>query len=75
MAKSRIEFVGGNSNKFWEVDVTGGDVTVRYGRIGTAGQRQTKSCDNATSAARHAETLIASKLKKGYREVAAIHSA
>ena len=34
----RFEFVGGSSAKFWEVSVNGGEVTVCYGRIGTAGQ-------------------------------------
>lgn len=72
MSKRRFEFVGGNSNKFWEVEIAGSDVTVFYGRIGTDGQRQTKSLGDAASAARHADKLIASKLKKGYREVAVV---
>lgn len=72
MSKRRFEFVGGNSYKFWEVEVTGNDVTVCYGRIGADGQRQTKSLNDAVCAARHADTLIASKLKKGYGEVAVV---
>jgi predicted DNA-binding WGR domain protein len=72
MSKRRFEFVGGNSYKFWEVEVTGNDVTVCYGRIGTDGQRQTNSLNDGVSAARHAEKLIATKLKKGYREAAVV---
>ena len=70
MSKRRFEFVEGNSNKFWEVEITGNDVTVCFGRIGTDGQRQTKSIDTAARAARHAEKLIVSKLKKGYCDLA-----
>ena len=66
--KRYLEFVGGSSAKFWELTVNGSDVTVRFGRIGTAGQTQTKSCDDGSAAIRHAEKLIASKLKKGYSE-------
>jgi len=72
MSKRRFEFVGGNSYKFWEVEVTGNDVTVGYGRIGTEGQRQTKSLNDSASADRHADKLIASKLKKRYSEVAVV---
>ena len=37
----RFEFSEGNSNKFWELSVTGAEVTVRYGRTPAqqAGQR------------------------------------
>jgi len=72
MSKRRFEFVGGNSYKFWEVEVTGNDVTVCYGRIGTDGQRQTKSLNDSASATRHADKLIESKLKKQYSEVAVV---
>jgi predicted DNA-binding WGR domain protein len=41
---------------------------VRFGRLGTAGQSQTKSFDDDASARLEAETLIAQKLKKGYVE-------
>lgn len=67
----RFEFVGGTSAKFWEVVVNGSDVTVRYGRLGTDGQTQTKSFVNAAKAQQHADKLIGEKLKKGYQECAA----
>jgi len=65
-----FEFVGGSSSKFWEVSITGSDVTVRYGRIGTDGQSKTKSFSDEAAAVRHAEKLIAAKTGKGYVETA-----
>ena len=63
-----FEFVGGSSAKFWEVTTQDRDVTVRFGRLGTGGQSQTKTLPDAASANKHAETLIAQKLGKGYVE-------
>ncbi|WP_425476140.1 WGR domain-containing protein [Gordonia oleivorans] len=34
----RYEFTGGSSEKFWEIEQAGTTVTVRYGRLGTAGR-------------------------------------
>jgi predicted DNA-binding WGR domain protein len=64
----RFEFVGGSSRKFWEISVSGNSFTVRFGRIGTTGQSQTKSFANDTKARREADELIAEKVKKGYIE-------
>ena len=72
MSKRRFEFVGGNSYKFWEIEITGNEVVVCFGRIGTDGQQQSKQFDDAAQAAKHAEKQIASKLKKGYAEVAVV---
>jgi DNA ligase-1 len=65
----RFEFREGGSDKFWEVSTRGAEVTVRYGRSGTAGQTKVKSFADETVAARHAEKLIEEKTAKGYREV------
>src|SRR4051794_21017604 len=43
----RWEFVGGKSEKFWEVGLDGTAVTSRYGRIGTNGQATVKEFDSA----------------------------
>lgn len=67
-AMRRFEFVDGGSAKFWEITTSGNDVTVRFGRLGTQGQTQTKSFADAAAAARHAEKLIGEKTKKGYVE-------
>ena len=65
-----FEFVEGASAKFWEVTVSSSDVTVRFGRIGTDGQTQTKSFGDAAAAQKHADKLIGEKTKKGLTEVA-----
>ena len=66
----RFEFVRGNSAKFWEISVAGNDVTVRYGRLGTDGQVQTKAFPNSTAAGRHVDKIIVDKKRKGYTECA-----
>jgi predicted DNA-binding WGR domain protein len=67
-----FEFVSGNSAKFWEVTHAGTEVTVSFGRIGTIGQRQSKSLPTPAAAARHLEKLVSQKLAKGYQETAAV---
>jgi predicted DNA-binding WGR domain protein len=64
----RFEFVEGSSSKFYEVAVASTSVRVTFGRIGTAGQTQTKQFADAAEAQKHAEKQIAQKLKKGYVE-------
>ena len=68
MSKRYFEFVGGTSAKFYEVSTSGKEVTVRFGRIGTEGQTQVKTFDDAAAAVKHAEKLIAQKTAKGYVE-------
>jgi predicted DNA-binding WGR domain protein len=68
----RFEFVAGSSAKFWEVTHAGTEVTISFGRIGTIGQRQSKSLPTPAAATRHVEKLIDQKLAKGYREPAAV---
>lgn len=69
--KRYFEFVGGASAKFWEVSISENEVTVRFGRIGTAGQTQVKTLADANAATKHAEGLVKSKLAKGYLEAVA----
>jgi predicted DNA-binding WGR domain protein len=64
----KFEFIRGASKKFWEIAVTGKAVTVRFGRIGTAGQEQKKLHADEERAQREAEKLIAEKVRKGYVE-------
>jgi predicted DNA-binding WGR domain protein len=68
-SKRRFEFVGGGSDKFWEVEVHGKEVTVRFGRRGTNGQTQTKEFADEAAAQKHADKLISEKIGKGYVEV------
>jgi predicted DNA-binding WGR domain protein len=63
-----FEFIADGSQKFWQITVSDASFTVRFGRIGSAGQSQTKSFADAATAKREAEKLIAEKTRKGYRE-------
>jgi predicted DNA-binding WGR domain protein len=63
-----FEFIGGASRKFWEISISANSFTVRFGRIGTAGQSQTKTFADDAKARREANKLIAEKTKKGYTE-------
>ncbi|HJZ90046.1 MAG TPA: WGR domain-containing protein, partial [Gemmataceae bacterium] len=67
-AKRYFEFVDGKSNKFWEVWVSGGDMTTRWGRIGTDGQTKTKTFASPDKAQAEADKLIEEKTGKGYVE-------
>lgn len=61
-----LEVRNKQSSKFWSIKVQGVDHTVHYGRIGTAGQKKTKTFPSAAAAQRDAERLIGEKRKKGY---------
>ncbi|MGF1428360.1 DUF4132 domain-containing protein [Kitasatospora sp. LaBMicrA B282] len=63
----RWEFVEGGSEKFWEATVDGAVVTVRHGRIGTAGREQVKELATAEAAQAHLAKAVAEKERKGYR--------
>jgi predicted DNA-binding WGR domain protein len=64
----RLELVEGPSAKFWEIAQDGTSVVVRFGRIGTHGQSQTKVFDTPERAAREVEKLTTEKTRKGYRD-------
>ncbi|MFI9162113.1 WGR and DUF4132 domain-containing protein [Kitasatospora aureofaciens] len=66
----RWEFVGDGSAKFWEAEVDGASVRVRYGRIGSEGRLQVKELGGADAARAQLEKLAAEKERKGYAEVA-----
>ncbi|MFJ5985234.1 DUF4132 domain-containing protein [Lentzea sp. NPDC092896] len=63
----RWELVANGSAKFWEIGQDGATVTVRFGRLGTAGQTQYKELASAEAADAHVAKLVAEKEKKGYR--------
>ena len=78
MSTRYFEFVGedaqrgvSSSAKFWEVTVDGGQLTVRFGKIGATGQSTVKDFGSAEEADAQAAKLIAEKTKKGYVEVKA----
>jgi DNA ligase-1 len=63
-----FEYIGGTSRKFWEIRHSGCEVTVRFGRIGSAGQSKVKSFPEESAAAKHVEKLIGEKTGEGYIE-------
>src|SRR5258708_3524007 len=56
----------GAPHKFYEVLVKDDQVTIRFGRIGTAGQVQIKEFANAGQALVEAKRKIAEKTRNGY---------
>ncbi|MFQ6148326.1 WGR domain-containing protein [Streptomyces seoulensis] len=56
----------GGAHKFYEVAVDGVMVTVRYGRIGAAGQTQTTTFPSADKARAAAAKKVGEKVRKGY---------
>ena len=65
----RLEYKDAKSHKFWELVVEGDSFSVRYGKVGTTGQTQTKTFASADKARAEGEKKLASKVKKGYVEV------
>lgn len=66
--KKHLKFIDGTSDKFWQIEVTGNQFTVNYGKNGTSGTSQTKSFDSHEDCLKAAEKLLAEKVKKGYSE-------
>ncbi len=64
--KSHLEYRDAKSAKFWEVAVDGSSYTVRFGKIGSKGQSQTKTFASPGEAAAAAYALVAAKIRKGY---------
>lgn len=62
--RKRLEYHGASSGKFWEVEVTGSTVKVRYGRTGTAGRVLVKECDSPSAARVSAKKQIVAKRRK-----------
>jgi uncharacterized protein (TIGR02996 family) len=56
------------SHKFWNIEVSGSSFTVTFGKVGTAGQKRTRTFTSGESAQDEAEKLIQEKLRKGYVE-------
>jgi predicted DNA-binding WGR domain protein/uncharacterized protein YwqG len=54
------------SHKFYEVTLTDATLTIRYGRIGDAGQSSSKTFETPEKARAEAEKKLGEKRKKGY---------
>lgn len=57
------------TSKFCEVSCDGCELTVNFGRIGTAGQSKVKQFDEPTEAKAERKKLIMEKTRKGYQEI------
>ena len=66
--RRELVFQDGSSNKFWNIELSGSSFTVTFGRIGTAGQEQTKEFSTDDAAKSAYDKLVAEKLKQGYSE-------
>ncbi len=76
MSKRYFEFTGADSDrgtsasaKFWEVEVDGSTLVVRFGKIGATGQTTRKEFADADAAEAESDKLVGQKVKKGYVEV------
>ena len=65
---ARLTCTEGGSSKFWEGTVDGNTITVRFGKIGTAGQAKTTKFAGAAEAEKALAKLIEQKRAKGYVE-------
>jgi uncharacterized protein (TIGR02996 family) len=63
-----FNFTDAKSHKFWNIELKGKSLTVTYGRIGTAGQTQTKSFADEAKTLKEHDKLVREKLSKGYVE-------
>jgi predicted DNA-binding WGR domain protein len=64
----RFVLVAGTSAKFWEVDVAGASLSLRWGALGNDGQTKTKDLGTAAKAEAEQDKLVNKKLAEGYRE-------
>jgi predicted DNA-binding WGR domain protein len=69
MAAREFHFQEGSSNKFWTIELGARSYTVHFGRMGTAGQTQTKEFSSEAAARAAHDKLVTEKIKKGYKEV------
>ena len=63
--KRELVYMDSKSSKFWNIELKGKGYTVTFGRIGTAGQTQTKSFPNEEAARKDMEKLIKGSWAKG----------
>ncbi len=58
-----------NSFKFWQIELNGKKVTVKYGRIGIANPASMiKEFGSTEDAKKYSETVIREKTGKGYKK-------
>ncbi len=71
MAVERYECTQGGHNKFWEVELRNTTLVIRFGRIGTDGQKLEKNFETEEGASTAKDKLVKEKLGKGYTKIGA----
>lgn len=66
----RLEYKSESSSKFWEPRLDGNTLTVCFGKIGTAGQTNTKKFASSDKVEVEYRKLVCEKLAKGYKPIA-----
>lgn len=66
ICRVRLENTAGGASKFWEAQVNGHQATIRFGKIGTAGQTQIKTYGSEAEAKAAVEKVAKKKLADGY---------
>ena len=66
--KKHLKYIDGTADKFWQIETTGTQFTVSFGKNGTFGTTQTKRFDSEEECIKNAEKLLSEKIKKGYSE-------
>jgi predicted DNA-binding WGR domain protein len=64
-----FEGKGTSGKKFWNCTVRNNMVTIRFGRAGTKGSERTSEFGSFAEASGFAESVLESKMRKGYTEV------
>ncbi|HEY7310228.1 MAG TPA: STM4015 family protein [Gemmataceae bacterium] len=67
--RREYQFVEGASKKFWAIELDGRKHIIQFGRIGSAGQTQTKEFKTPEQAQKAYEKLVHEKVGKGYQRI------
>lgn len=67
--RREFQFIEGSSKKFWAIELDGAKHIIQFGRIGSAGQTQTKEFKTPEQAQKAYEKLVREKVGKGYQLV------
>ncbi len=76
-SSATLRFVGneGGVEKFWEITVDGASHSLRFGKVGSAGQERTRTFASAAAAVADADKLVKDKVSKGYRPTSMLEDA
>ena len=58
----RFEYSDDGSNKFWDIERAGSTLTIKFGKIGAAGQTQLKTFGSDAEAIKAHDKLVAEKI-------------